>query len=72
MEQQGNLHRQEVFSVISPNPVKCGSCRFSHGKPPFADDPEKAYCQKYTRENGIQKPPGVLYDGKDCVYYEEV
>lgn len=54
------------------NLLKCKTCRFSHGKPPFADQPEKAYCQQYTREKGIQKPPGVLYEGKDCIYYEEV
>jgi len=72
MAEQNNLNRAEVFGVIKPNPVKCLTCKFSHGKPPFADEPTKAYCQIYARELGRRKPAAVLYEGKDCVYHEEV
>lgn len=49
----------------------CKSCIFSHGKPPFADLPEKAYCVIYPKENGRAKPPDVYYNGAECEYYEQ-
>lgn len=49
----------------------CKSCIFSHGKPPFADLPEKAYCVIYSKENGKVKHPDVYYNGAECEYYEK-
>ena len=53
------------------NPVFCKTCIFSHGKPPFADMPEKAYCMIYERDKTTGKPPDVYYDGAECEYYEK-
>ncbi len=47
----------------------CKSCAFRHGKPPFADLPEKAYCEIYNRDNTNGKPSDVYYDGAECEFY---
>ena len=51
------------------NPAWCQTCVFSHGEPPFADMPEKAYCQIYTREKTTGKPPNVYYEGAECEFF---
>ncbi len=53
------------------NPKYCKTCMFSHGEPPFEDLPEKAYCEIYSRDEGIQKPDEVYFDGKECEFYEK-
>lgn len=53
------------------NPAFCKTCIFAHGKPPFEDMPEKAYCAIYNRENTSGKPPDVYYEGAECEYYEK-
>ncbi len=47
----------------------CKTCAFCHGEPPFADLPEKAYCEIYRYENSTRKPPDVYYDGAECEFY---
>ncbi len=60
-----------VFGCNAINPKHCKTCAFSHGEPPFADLPEKAYCMVYARENGISKPNDVYFDGAECEFYEK-
>lgn len=69
-ERQTNLQQPETFGCRKINPAFCRSCRFSKGKPPFEDGPEKAYCMIYSREEGEAKPEDVYYDGARCDYYE--
>lgn len=47
----------------------CKTCMFSHGKPPYADLPEKCHCMIFEYPN--DKPNDVYYDGKPCEYYEK-
>ena len=61
---------QEVFGCRGINPAYCRTCIFSRGAPPFADGPEKAYCDIYDRETTNGKPPEVYYDGEECEFYE--
>ena len=49
----------------------CKTCIFSHGDPPFADLPEKAYCRIYGKADSKGKPPEVLYEGARCEFYEK-
>ena len=51
------------------NPAFCKKCAFSHGEPPFADLPEKAYCEVYAHGTTNGKPPDVYYDGAECEFY---
>lgn len=60
---------QELWGVSKINPKYCKTCKFSKGAPPFADAPEKSYCIIFSRENGMQKPKSVYYDGAECSYY---
>jgi hypothetical protein len=71
-ENKGNLQTNEVFGCLPINPKQCKSCRFSHGKPPFEDAPEKSYCMIYSRDDGEQKPDDVYYHGGDCEFYEKI
>ena len=48
----------------------CKTCVFSHGKPPFADLPEKAYCAMFPKSKGKAKPSDVYFEGAQCDYYE--
>ncbi len=59
----------DVLASRKINPAFCKSCVFSHGKPPFADMPEKAYCEIYNRETTTGKPPDVYYEGAECEFY---
>lgn len=59
-----NMH---MTGAIRPNPVWCKTCLWSHGEPPFADEPDKANCMVY--EN-VFKPRGVLFDGEECEFYQ--
>lgn len=70
-ERKSNLHTDEVFGCRKINPKWCQTCRFSKGKPPFEDAPEKAYCIIYSRDEGEEKPPEVYYDGEKCEYYHK-
>jgi hypothetical protein len=63
---------QEVWGCGTINPRACRTCRFSHGKPPFEDMPEKAYCMIFSRDEGEAKPPEVYYEGEDCEFYEKM
>ena len=63
--------QDEAFGCNTINPKYCKTCIFCHGKPPFADLPEKAYCQVFTRESGISKPNDVYYNGAECDAYEK-
>ncbi len=60
-----------VFGCNTINPVYCRTCIFRHGKPPFADLPEKAYCLVFTKESGLSKPNDVYYEGAECDAYEK-
>lgn len=70
-ERKSNLHTDEVFGCGKINPKFCQTCRFSRGKPPFEDAPEKAYCMIYSRDEGETKPPEVYYDGAECEFYHK-
>lgn len=70
-QEKSNLQQNEQGGFMGINPKKCRTCRFSHGKPPFEDAPEKKYCMIYSRDEGEQKPPSVYFDGGDCEYYEK-
>lgn len=61
----------QQFGVVRPNPEFCRTCQFSKGVPPFADSPEKAYCEIYTKKLGIAKPKNVYFEGKRCKYYRK-
>ena len=68
-QKESNLH-QPMVGWIHPNPIYCRTCQFSHGKPPFEDDPEKAYCRIFGRDDSDGKPMEVYYKGEPCEYYE--
>ena len=53
------------------NPKYCKTCAFAHGAPPFADMPEKAYCEMYPRGESTGKPNAVLFEGAECPFYEK-
>ena len=59
----------ESWGCRTINPAFCQTCAFSHGEPPFADLPDKSYCEIYTRENSTGKPPEVYYEGAECEFY---
>lgn len=61
----------EVWGCRSINPISCQTCMFAHGKPPFEDLPNKAYCMIYSKDDGEAKPPEVYYDGEECEFYEK-
>jgi hypothetical protein len=63
--------RDSSFQPVFATNKACQNCMFAHGEPPFADAPDKSYCQIYERESGESKPRNVAYDGADCEYYEE-
>lgn len=66
-----NLNSNEVFGCRRVHPdIKCKTCRYANGTPPFADLPTKSYCKIYDRESGMRKPPEVYYEGKDCEHYK--
>jgi hypothetical protein len=48
----------------------CQTCMLAHGEPPWADSPDKSYCQIYERDAGKSKPVDVEYKGAPCEYYE--
>ena len=56
----------QMTGAIRPNPVYCRTCKWSHGKAPYADLPEKANCIVYDKEF---KPKEVLFDGAECDFY---
>lgn len=70
-QKESNLHQPMFFGGRTAAPTYCETCVFAHGKPPFADRPEKSYCRIYTREGGKQKPPDVYYEGARCEFYEQ-
>ena len=72
-EKKGKSNLEQPFYAgCKPiNPKYCKTCWFSHGKPPFADRPEKMYCEVFTREDGVQKPSDVYYNGAKCPAYKE-
>lgn len=70
-EKKSNLQTPENWGCATINPAYCKTCIFSHGEPPFADLPEKAYCAIYERGKTSGKPDDVYYDGAECLYYEE-
>lgn len=61
----------EVWGCAKINPAYCKKCAYSHGEPPFADLPEKAYCEIFTRESGLSKPKDVYYEGAECAAFEQ-
>lgn len=61
----------EVLGCTQPNPVWCKTCRFSQGKPPFEDAPDKSYCMIYSKDEGEMKPKEVYFDGEECDFYTE-
>lgn len=65
-----NLDEPLVAIPVHPE-IVCIGCRYSHGEPPFADLPKKAYCKIYRREDGVEKPSEVYFDGKPCEFREE-
>lgn len=70
-QKKSNLQTEEIFGCAKINPKYCKTCRFSHGKPPFEDAPEKSYCMIYSKDDGERKPPEVYYEGAKCEYYEK-
>ena len=71
-KRKSNLQTPEGFGCLKINPKACKTCRFSKGKPPFEDAPEKAYCMIYSRDDGEEKPDNVYYHGGKCEYYEKI
>ncbi|MCI8857161.1 MAG: hypothetical protein HFH26_11565 [Clostridiaceae bacterium] len=69
-QKESNIHRP-MIGWITANPVYCRTCCFAHGKPPFEDDPEKAYCRIFGRDDSEGKPMEVYYKGEPCEYYEK-
>lgn len=61
----------EVWGCRGINPKWCQTCMFAHGKPPFEDLPDKAYCMIYSKDGGEAKPDEVYYDGEECEFYEK-
>ena len=61
----------ETWGCRRINPKWCQTCRFAHGKPPFEDLPNKAYCMIYSKDDSNGKPPEVYYDGEECDFYEK-
>lgn len=61
----------EVWGCRRINPQWCQTCMFAHGKPPFEDLPNKAYCMIYSKDDSNGKPPEVYYDGEECDFYEK-
>lgn len=61
--------QNEVLGTTSPSNYYCYTCAYGYGAPPFADNPSKAYCMIYTRDNSTGKPKGVSFNGKKCTYY---
>lgn len=53
-----------------PNPVKCRTCKFSHGKAPWENGPEKANCAIFAYGTEL-KPKDILFEGADCDFYVE-
>lgn len=70
-QKKSNLFSADSFGCAPINPKMCMTCRFAHGKPPFEDAPEKAYCMIYSRDEGEQKPDEVYHNGGKCEYYEK-
>ena len=46
----------------------CQTYMLARGKPPWADSPDKGYCQIYERDAGESKPMPVAFDGAPCEY----
>ena len=59
----------ETWGCAEINPAYCKSCVFAHGAPPFADLPEKAYCEIFQHGKTAGKPPEVYYHGEECEFY---
>lgn len=49
----------------------CQDCIFSHGEAPFADSPNKAYCEMYPKGMSSGKPHDVYFNGAFCELYEK-
>lgn len=71
MKQKFEESKAEQWGCRGINPKYCRKCIFSHGEPPFADMPEKAYCRIYGKADSSGKPPEVYYDGAKCEYFEK-
>lgn len=65
----GNVTGELHVGCTHPNPVYCKSCAFSHGATP-AIAPIKAHCLMYP-VGGELKPNSVLFEGKECVFFEQ-
>ena len=61
----------EVFGCLNANPKYCYTCEHRNGPAPWANGPEKSYCEIYTRENSRQKPSIVYFEGAECPFYTE-
>lgn len=66
-DEGGGFTEEEVARHCKP----CKTCMFAHGKPPFEDLPNKAYCMIYSKDDSNGKPPEVYYDGEECDFYEK-
>ena len=61
--------KKEIFGARHPNEkMKCRTCVYANGKPPFADGWRKSSCMIY--QDPDTKPADVYFDGADCDYYE--
>jgi hypothetical protein len=67
----GNVTGEFNMSCNWATAKACQNCAFAHGDSPFENAPNKANCEVYTRENGINKPNAILFDGAPCKYFEE-
>lgn len=70
-DDKGNVQQPFIPAWKKRNPKWCKTCMFSHGESPFENSPEKAYCEIYTRADGIEKPDSVYFDGGECEFYEK-
>lgn len=62
--------KNEIFGARHPNEhMKCKTCIYSNGTPPFANGWRKACCMIY--QDPVIKPADVYFDGADCEYYKK-
>lgn len=62
--------KKEIFGARHPSEnMKCKTCIYANGKPPFADGWRKSSCVVY--QDPDIKPNDVYFDGAECEYYKE-
>lgn len=71
IEKLKDTWNQTAGGSYKPIKRQCDTCVFSHGKPPYENNPAKAYCERYPKAEGVAKPREVYFNGGKCLYYVE-